>query len=175
MVSSSGASTGTGTGTGSSQGQNSGSELIDQRKQKRMQSNRESARRSRMRKQKHLDDLMAQANELRKENSKFITSLNHTTQQYLAVEADNSVLRTQMMELTNRLQSLREILHFMSLNNFTSVNAATFVSDDSSSSMVNDNSMMPWNMMMMMFMNHHQHQQEHEEQEAMLMNTFQYS
>lgn len=85
----------------------------DQRKRKRMLSNRESARRSRQRKQKHLDDLTAQASQLRKENAQIVTALNVTTQHYLGVEAENSVLRTQMMELTQRLQSLNEILNCM--------------------------------------------------------------
>ncbi|KAL6007140.1 hypothetical protein ACLOJK_032636 [Asimina triloba] len=113
MATSSGTSSG-----GSTALQNSGSEedlqhLMDQRKLKRMQSNRESARRSRMRKQKHLDDLMAQVARLRKENNQILASLNLTTQQYLGVESENSVLRTQMMELTSRLQSLTEIIHYM--------------------------------------------------------------
>ncbi|KAG1342825.1 bZIP transcription factor 11 [Cocos nucifera] len=107
-----------GTTSGSSQLPNSGSEddlqaLMHQRKQKRMLSNRESARRSRMRKQKHLDDLMAQVGHLRKENSQILTALNITTQHYLGVEAENSVFRTQMMELNTRLQSLDEMLCYM--------------------------------------------------------------
>ncbi|KAL0360633.1 UNVERIFIED_CONTAM: bZIP transcription factor 44 [Sesamum radiatum] len=98
--------------------QNSGSEenlrnLMDQRKRKRMQSNRESARRSRLRKQKHLDDLMAQVAQLKKENGQILSSINVTTQHYVNVEAENSVLRAQMMELTQRLQSLNEILNYI--------------------------------------------------------------
>ncbi|XP_058087884.1 bZIP transcription factor 11-like [Magnolia sinica] len=111
-------SSGTSSGSGSTLLQNSGSEedlqhVMDQRKLKRMQSNRESARRSRMRKQKHLDDLMAQVAHLRKENNQILTSLNITTQHYLGVESENSVLRTQIMELTSRLHSLNEIIHYM--------------------------------------------------------------
>ncbi|KAI3464912.1 hypothetical protein Pfo_021575 [Paulownia fortunei] len=107
-----------GNSSGSPQIQNSGSEgdlqnLMDQRKRKRMQSNRESARRSRMRKQKHLDDLMAQVTQLKKENSQILTSMNVTTQHYVNVEAENSVLRAQMMELTQRLHSLNEILNYI--------------------------------------------------------------
>ncbi|MBO8631084.1 bZIP transcription factor, partial [Staphylococcus aureus] len=64
-----------------------------------------------MRKQKHLDDLMAQVAQLRRENNQILTSLNITTQNYLNVESENSVLRTQMMELNHRLQSLNDILN----------------------------------------------------------------
>lgn len=95
--------------------QNSGSDedlqaLMDQRKRKRMISNRESARRSRMRKQKHLDDLTAQVAHLRKENHQIISSMNITTQHYLKLEAENSILRAQVSELSHRLQSLNEII-----------------------------------------------------------------
>lgn len=115
-------SSGTSSGSGSSLLQNSGSEedlqaLMDQRKRKRMISNRESARRSRMRKQKHLDDLVSQVTKLRKENQEMLTSVNITTQQYLSVEAENSVLRAQIGELSNRLESLNEIVGVMNSSN----------------------------------------------------------
>lgn len=70
-----------------------------------------------MRKQKHMDDLMAQVSQLRKENNQILANLNITTQHYLNVENENSVLRTQMMELNNRLQSLNEILEYIHCNN----------------------------------------------------------
>ncbi|CAM8945672.1 unnamed protein product [Rhodiola kirilowii] len=85
--------------------------VTDLRKRKRMQSNRESARRSRMRKQKHLDDLMTEVNQIRKENHQIMSSLSITNQQYLNVEAENSILRAQMCELSQRLQSLNQIIH----------------------------------------------------------------
>lgn len=145
--------------------QNSGSEgdLMDQRKRKRMQSNRESARRSRQRKQNHLDELMAQAAQLRKENNQIITTTNLTTQQFVKVEAENSVLRAQMDELTQRLQSLNDILHY--INTTTTAAAATaaattgidgvfemdnlFGLDDHQSSYMNNNNNNnnSWNMM----------------------------
>ncbi|XP_023538456.1 bZIP transcription factor 44-like [Cucurbita pepo subsp. pepo] len=103
-----------GNSSGSTRLLNSGSEedlqvLMDQRKRKRMQSNRESARRSRMRKQQHLDELMAQVARLRKDNAQILSNINITSQLYMNVEAENSVLRAQMEELTQRLQSLEEI------------------------------------------------------------------
>lgn len=107
-----------GTSSGSSMIPNSGSEedlqlLMDQRKRKRMISNRESAKRSRMRKQKHLDDLASQVAQLRNENHQILTTLNHTTQRYLTLEAENSVLRAQVGELSHRLESLNEIIDFL--------------------------------------------------------------
>jgi len=121
-----------GNSSGSTQIQNSGSEgdLKDQRKRKRMQSNRESARRSRMRKQKHLDDLSAQMTQLKKENHNILASINITTQQYLGVEADNSVLRAQMMELSHRLDSLNDILNYMNTNTHTNTNNCVFEPED---------------------------------------------
>ncbi|GFZ10356.1 BZIP transcription factor [Actinidia chinensis var. chinensis] len=111
-----------GNSSGSTQLQNSGSEedlqlAMDQRKRKRMQSNRESARRSRMRKQKHLNDLMAQVAQLSKENNQILMRTSITTQHYLNIEAENSVLRAQMGELSQRLQSLNDILDYMNTGN----------------------------------------------------------
>lgn len=90
--------------------------VMEQRKEKRKLSNRESARRSRVRKQKHLDDLMAQVGQLTKENSQIIMNLNITTQNCLLLEGENSVLRARTVELSSRLQSLHEILHYMNGN-----------------------------------------------------------
>ncbi|GLT57989.1 hypothetical protein SLA2020_309180 [Shorea laevis] len=108
--------------TSSTQIQNSGSEedlqlLMDQRKRKRKESNRESARRSRMRKQKHLDDLMAQASQLRKDNNQILSTINISTQHYVKLEAENSILRAQMVELSQRLDSLNEILSLINTSN----------------------------------------------------------
>ncbi|XAR59573.1 hypothetical protein NMG60_11015456 [Bertholletia excelsa] len=114
------ASPASGTSSGStSLPQNSGSEedlqqLMDQRKRKRMVSNRESARRSRMRKQKHLDDLTALVAQLRDENGRIVAGISTATQQYLKVEAENQVLRAQVAELSNRLQSLNEMIGLLS-------------------------------------------------------------
>lgn len=119
-----------GNSSGSTQIQNSGSEgdlqvLMDQRKRKRMQSNRESARRSRMRKQQHLDELSGQASQLKNENEQILTKTNITTQHYMNLESENLVLRAQIDELSQRLDSLNEILNYMNMrnnnNNFNSV------------------------------------------------------
>ncbi|XP_072967608.1 bZIP transcription factor 44-like [Typha angustifolia] len=137
-----------GTCSGSNQFQNSGSEeelqaLMDEKRKKRKQSNRESAKRSRMRKQKQVDDLMFQVSQLRKDNTQLLTALSVTTQSHMAVEADNSVLRTQMMELSNRLQSLNEIIHRMNYannNNFIINTNASIYDGPHENTFIN-----PWN------------------------------
>ncbi|CAN8257723.1 unnamed protein product [Cochlearia groenlandica] len=90
---------------------------VDDRKRKRMLSNRESARRSRMRKQKHVDDLTAQINQISNDNRQILTNLTVTSQLYAKIQAENSVLTAQMTELTNRLESLTEIVDLVTVTN----------------------------------------------------------
>ncbi|XP_076910031.1 TATA-box-binding protein-like [Bidens hawaiensis] len=87
-------------------------EELNMNKRRRMISNRESARRSRMRKQKHLNDLMTQLSQLRNENNRVMASISMTTQHCMNMEAENSVLRAQVAELSHRLQSINEIMAF---------------------------------------------------------------
>ncbi|XP_042442827.1 bZIP transcription factor 11-like [Zingiber officinale] len=103
-----------GTSSGSSLLHNSGGDeglqtVTDQKKRKRMISNRESARRSRMRKQKQLSDLITESSQLQKENSQATMLLNIITRRCATVEAENSILRAQVMELSYALESLDEI------------------------------------------------------------------
>ncbi|KAL2460109.1 basic leucine-zipper 44 [Abeliophyllum distichum] len=129
-------------GGGTSGVQNSGSEedlqqLMDQRKRKRMISNRESARRSRLRKQKQLDDLMARVAQLRKENSQILSSINVTTHHYLNIDAENSILRAQVAELSHRLQSLNEINSYLT----GAGDAEPYFINESADGLMNN----PWN------------------------------
>lgn len=63
-----------------------------------------------MKKQQHLDDLINEAAQLRNENEQIVMQVNLITQQYAEVETENSVLRAQVMELTERLRSLNSML-----------------------------------------------------------------
>ncbi|CAL9110006.1 unnamed protein product [Musa acuminata var. zebrina] len=83
---------------------------IDERKRKRMISNRESARRSRMRKQQQLDDLTNQVAQLKTQNGQIEMQISLQRRQYTTVEVENAILRAQLHELTQRLQSLAPLL-----------------------------------------------------------------
>lgn len=102
--------------SGSTQIQNSGCDKTEQRKRKRMQSNRESARRSRLRKQQHLDELSGQVSQLKKENEQLLTKANITTQHLMNVESENLILKAQMDELSQRLESLNDIVNYVNIN-----------------------------------------------------------
>ncbi|MBA0549066.1 hypothetical protein Golob_020126 [Gossypium lobatum] len=81
--------------------------LIIERKQRRMISNRESARRSRMRKQRHLDELWAQVVWLRNENHQLIDKLNHVSESHDRVLQENNQLKEEASELRQMLFGMR--------------------------------------------------------------------
>ncbi|KAH0462350.1 hypothetical protein IEQ34_009925 [Dendrobium chrysotoxum] len=86
------------------------SEEIDERKRKRMLSNRESARRSRMKKQQHLDDMMNQISQFKEENDGILNQVNLISMKYSRLDAENSAMRSRVMELTERLKFLNTTL-----------------------------------------------------------------
>ncbi|KAG0498877.1 hypothetical protein HPP92_003175 [Vanilla planifolia] len=86
---------------------------IDERKRKRMQSNKESARRSRMRKQQRLEDLINEVVRLKEQNSQMEMRINDHLQHYQKMESENTVIRTQVMELSDRLESLNSLIRFV--------------------------------------------------------------
>lgn len=81
--------------------------LINERKQRRMISNRESARRSRMRKQKHLDELWSQVVWLRNENHQLVDKLNHMSESHDRVLQENAQLKEEASELHEMLSDLQ--------------------------------------------------------------------
>lgn len=64
-----------------------------------------------MRKQKVSDDLTTQLNQFKEQKNQIATNINMVTHLFLNVEAENSILRAQMDELNQRLQSLNEIIN----------------------------------------------------------------
>ncbi|KAK5776808.1 hypothetical protein PVK06_044773 [Gossypium arboreum] len=83
------------------------SRIIDERKQRRMISNRESARRSRMRKQKHLDELLSQVVRLRNENQSLIDKLKHVSDCHDQVVQENARLKEEASDLRRMVTDLR--------------------------------------------------------------------
>ncbi|XP_004507268.1 basic leucine zipper 4-like [Cicer arietinum] len=81
--------------------------LINERKHRRMISNRESARRSRMRKQKHLDELWSQVVWLRNENQQLIEKLNHVSENHDQVVQENAKLKEETLELRQMLRDMQ--------------------------------------------------------------------
>ncbi|XP_073138381.1 bZIP transcription factor 53-like [Henckelia pumila] len=87
---------------------------VEERKRKRKLSNRESARRSRMRKQQHLDELLAQERRIADDNKKLRQTIDETSQLHGDLASKNNVLRAQVAELTDRLRSLNSFLQVAS-------------------------------------------------------------
>lgn len=84
--------------------------VIDERKQRRMISNRESARRSRMRKQRHLDELWSQVHRLRTENHNLMDKISHVCESHDRVAEENARLKGEVSDL-------RQILTDIQINN----------------------------------------------------------
>lgn len=81
--------------------------IINERKQRRMISNRESARRSRMRKQRHLDELWSQVLWLRNENHGLVDKLNHVTECHDKAMEENVKLKEETSELRQMITDLQ--------------------------------------------------------------------
>ncbi|XP_010558536.1 PREDICTED: basic leucine zipper 43-like [Tarenaya hassleriana] len=81
--------------------------IINERKQRRMISNRESARRSRMRKQRHLDELLSQVAWLRKENHQLIDKLNQVSESHDRVLQENTQLKEETSELRQLVSTMK--------------------------------------------------------------------
>ncbi|KAF8010077.1 hypothetical protein BT93_J0901 [Corymbia citriodora subsp. variegata] len=81
--------------------------IINERRQRRMISNRESARRSRMRKQKHLDELWSQVVWLRHENHQLVDKLNQVSEDHDRAVQENVQLKEEASELRQMLTDMR--------------------------------------------------------------------
>ncbi|KAL0692099.1 hypothetical protein Bca4012_059279 [Brassica carinata] len=82
----------------------------DERQKKRKKSNRESARRSRMKKQKYLDDLRSQLNQLNTENRQLGNQLRYVMHHCQHANMENDRLRLEHQILHEKLLNLRQAL-----------------------------------------------------------------
>ncbi|XP_058735068.1 basic leucine zipper 4-like [Vicia villosa] len=84
--------------------------VIDERKRRRMLSNRESARRSRMRKQRHVENLRNQLNKCRIENRELKNRLQFIVFHYNRIRTENEWLRSERTVLNQRINNYTQIL-----------------------------------------------------------------
>ncbi|KAK7386347.1 hypothetical protein VNO78_26526 [Psophocarpus tetragonolobus] len=89
--------------------------VIDERKRRRMISNRDSARRSRMRKQRHLENLRNQLNKCRVENRELNNRLQFVLHHCNRVRTENEWLRSERTLLRQKINNLTQILIFQQL------------------------------------------------------------
>ncbi|KAK3031801.1 hypothetical protein RJ639_036953 [Escallonia herrerae] len=99
--------------------------IIDERKQRRMISNRESARRSRMRKQKHLDELWSQVVRLRTENHSLMNKLNHVSETHDRVLGENARLKEEASNLRQMLTDVQLASTYTALRDLEDVPCTT--------------------------------------------------
>ncbi|CAA7027848.1 unnamed protein product [Microthlaspi erraticum] len=85
-------------------------EITDDRKRKRMESNRESAKRSRMRKQRHIENLRNEVNRLGLENRELGNRLRTLLYHIEQISTDNSRLLSEQEILRRRFSEMRQIL-----------------------------------------------------------------
>ncbi|RYR28935.1 hypothetical protein Ahy_B01g053160 isoform A [Arachis hypogaea] len=90
--------------------------VIDERKRRRMLSNRESARRSRMRKQRHLENLRNQLNKCRVENRELNNRLQFIVHHLNRIRTENQWLRSERTVLWQKLSDFTQILVFQELH-----------------------------------------------------------
>ncbi|KAL2896146.1 Basic leucine zipper 43 [Bienertia sinuspersici] len=105
--------------------------IINERKQRRMISNRESARRSRMRKQRHLDELWSQVVWLRNENHQLIDKLNHVTESHDRILQENVQLKEEASELRQMVTDMQISSPYATLRDLEEVANATYLGDES--------------------------------------------
>ncbi|KAL6179604.1 hypothetical protein ACLB2K_051117 [Fragaria x ananassa] len=110
---------------------------VDDKKRKKMESNRESARRSRMKKQKHVEELTVEITRLQMSNNQLRQSIAAKDTAYSEVEAWNNVMRAQEKELTDRLRYLESIEQ-------TLVEFSGGFDDENMNCMMHDTMLNPW-------------------------------
>lgn len=93
------------------------SQVTDDRKRKRMESNRESAKRSRMRKQRHIENLRDEVNRLGLENRELGNRLRIVLYHIELISTDNNQLLSEQEILRRRFLEMRQILILRQLQN----------------------------------------------------------
>ncbi|CAL9245037.1 unnamed protein product [Arabidopsis halleri] len=87
-----------------------GSNVVDERRKKRKLSNRKSAQRSRIKKQKHLEDVRIELNKLEIENGELENRLRYVVYHCQREKMENDSLRLEHRVLHEKLLNLRQAL-----------------------------------------------------------------
>ncbi|ESQ31264.1 hypothetical protein EUTSA_v10005352mg, partial [Eutrema salsugineum] len=82
----------------------------DDRREKRKKSNRESARRSRMKQQKHLEDVRSQFHQLKRDNRELENQLRYAMHHCQHAKIEKDRLRLEHHILQEKLLNLRQVL-----------------------------------------------------------------
>ncbi|CAL9247002.1 unnamed protein product [Arabidopsis halleri] len=106
-------------------GSNTGFESTDERKKKRKLSNRESAKRSREKKQKHLEEMSMQLNQLKTQNQELTNQLRYVLYHYQQTKMENDRLRMEHRILQDKLLNIRQVLMFRQIER-SSLNCSTW-------------------------------------------------
>nr|XP_043611141.1 bZIP transcription factor 53-like [Erigeron canadensis] len=101
----------------------------DQKKMKRKISNRESAKRSRMKKEQHIKDLNDQIFYLTKKRDEMATKMDGVMKDYVAIETNNMVLRSQKQELEKRLEYAKNVCEWHEVDGFLSLSSIDAVQE----------------------------------------------
>ncbi|XVF28857.1 hypothetical protein REPUB_Repub15cG0068300 [Reevesia pubescens] len=94
--------------------------IINENKRRRMISNRDAARRSRMRKQKHLENLRNEVKQLRIKNQELNNQLRSVSHHYHRAKMVNDRLRSEYSMLQQGLADMCRILLFKQLQQISS-------------------------------------------------------
>ncbi|KAG5028976.1 hypothetical protein JHK87_012490 [Glycine soja] len=117
----------------------SSSVMMDERKRRRMISNRESARRSRMRKQRHLENLRNQLNKCRVENRELGNRLQFFLHHLNRLRTENEWLRSERTLLRQKVANLTQILIFQQFQTTFSPAAWTTCTNNNTTSLMTIN------------------------------------
>jgi chromosome segregation ATPase len=98
---------------------------MEDRKRRRMISNRESARRSRMRKQRHLENLRNQLNRFRAENRELNNTLQFLVYHFNRLRTENEWLRLERTLLDQKLSNISQNLVFQPFSSAWPCNIVT--------------------------------------------------
>ncbi|KAK4759334.1 hypothetical protein SAY87_022465 [Trapa incisa] len=84
---------------------------VDEKKMRRRMSNRESARRLRMKKQKHLQDLIVEMGKLEREKKEMLSACRDKERDHLILQGENGALLAEKAALSGYLRRMKALMN----------------------------------------------------------------